>query len=182
MKTLTDVIAFDKAHRSEEMALFGQNKFEALAEALGDADPRLDEAKSEARRLAGPDGIDMLLSANDVSALVAPTIGPAWLIDPARKDHPIGKNPGKLAAVAGYPHLTVPMGTVRTLPVGLSFIGTAWSDTLLLAYGYAFEQAAHASATPAVPFRTVSTRCGAISERSIRGCLSSICSCCCPSR
>lgn len=159
-RTLGDVIAFDKVHGAAELSLFGQNKFEALDEALGDADPRLARAKLDARRLAGPQGIDMLLSVNYVDVLVAPTVGPAWLIDPKLKDHPVGGNPGKLPAVAGYPHLTVPMGQVHMLPVGLSFIGTAWSDARILSYGYAFERAAHAFAAPTVPFRSVTTRGG----------------------
>jgi amidase len=154
-RNLKDIIAFDEQHPIEEMSLFGQNKFEALDKALGDADPRLVQAKIDARRLAGPEGIDRLLTVNHVAVLVAPTVGPAWLIDPFQKDHPVGKNPGKLAAVAGYPHLTVPMGQVRTLPVGLSFIGTAWSDARILAYGFAFEQAAYASVAPMSPFPSV---------------------------
>jgi amidase len=157
-RTLKDVITFDEQHPIQEMSLFGQNKFEALNEALGDADPRLVQAKIDARRLAGPEGIDRLLTVYHVAVLVAPTVGPAWLIDPIQKDHPVGKNPGKLAAVAGYPHLTVPMGEVRTLPVGLSFIGTAWSDARILAYGFAFEQAAHASVALTSPYPSVARK------------------------
>jgi len=80
--------------------------------------------------------------------LVAPTLGPAWLIDPVLKDQFAGGSAGGAAAVAGYPHLTVPMGQVDGLPVGLSFVGPAWSEAALLAYGYAFEQATHARKPP----------------------------------
>jgi amidase len=71
------------------------------------------------------------------------------MTDPVLKDHFVGEgHAGALAAIAGYPHLTVPMGLVSGLPVGLSFIGPAWSEAALLKYGYAFEQAAHARAPP----------------------------------
>ena len=72
----------------------------------------------------------------------------AWLIDPVLKDHFVGGGAGGPAAVAGYPHLTVPMGQVDGLPVGLSFVGPAWSEASLLAYGYAFELAADARRAP----------------------------------
>jgi amidase len=92
-----------------------------------------------------------MLADNKVTALVAPTLGPAWLIDPVLKDNFVGGGAGGLAAVAGYPHLTVPMGQVDGLPVGLSIVGTAWDDARVLAYGYAFEQASHARRAPALP-------------------------------
>ncbi|MBU6438582.1 MAG: amidase, partial [Betaproteobacteria bacterium] len=75
-----------------------------------------------------------------LAAIVAPTSGPAWLIDPINGDAS-GDSATSPAAVAGYPHVTVPMGQVSGLPVGLSFIGTAWSDVQLLQFAYAFEQA-----------------------------------------
>ena len=89
-----------------------------------------------------------MLADNNVSVLIAPTIGPSWLIDPILKDHFAGGGAGGPAAIAGYPHLTVPMGLVDGLPVGLSFIGAAWTDAKLLAYGYAFEQVSHARRAP----------------------------------
>jgi amidase len=140
-RTLADLIAFNAAHAAEEMPLFGQELFEKARATLGLADPAYVEARAKGRRMAGPEGIDRLLSVHHVVALVAPTLGPAWLIDPVLKDHYLGGDAGQMAAVAGYPHLTVPMGRVRGLPVGLSIIGPAWSEATLLSLGYAFEQA-----------------------------------------
>ena len=96
-------------------------------------------------------GLDLSLRAGEVTALVGPTLGPAWPIDPVLKDRFVGGGAGNAAAVSGYPHLTVPMGQVMGLPVGLSFVGPAWSDGLLLGYGYAFEQAAGARKAPTFP-------------------------------
>jgi amidase len=149
-RTLADLIAFNKAHADSEMALFGQDVFEAAEQTKGLDDPAYLAAKADAYRLAGPEGIDAVLKANEVSVLVAPTLGPAWLIDPVLKDRFVGGGVGGPPAVAGYPHLTVPMGQVAGLPVGLSFVGPAWSEASLLAYGYAFEQAAHARIAPAL--------------------------------
>jgi amidase len=147
-RTLADLIAFNTAHADREMSLFGQELFETAQKTGGLADPAYLKARDEAHRLAGPEGIDALLKANDVTALVAPTLGPPGLIDPVLKDRFVGGGAGGPPAIAGYPHLTVPMGQVDGLPVGLSIIGPAWSEARLLAYGYAFEQAAHARAPP----------------------------------
>ena len=147
-RSLADLIGFNQDHADQEMALFGQDTFEAAQAAPDTADPAYVEARAEAKRIAGPDGIDRLLADNRVAVLVAPTLAPAWLIDPVLKDHFVGGGAGSPAAVAGYPHLTVPMGQVQGLPVGLSFIGTAWSDARVLAYGYAYEQASHARVPP----------------------------------
>ncbi|WP_425281568.1 amidase [Peiella sedimenti] len=145
-RTLADVIAFN-ARTPAELALFDQDIFEA-AQAKG---PLTDAAYREARersfRLAGPEGIDRMLRDNDVIALVAPTTGPGWVIDLVNGDNHAG-SASRLAAVSGYPHLTVPMGQVRGLPVGLSFIGPAWSEARLLALGYAYEQATHRRRPP----------------------------------
>ena len=147
-RSLTDLIAFDKAHAARELAPFGQELFFEAEATKGLSDPAYLKARAEAHRAAGPEGIDKMLADNNVSVLVAPTLGPSWLIDPVLKDNFVGGGAGGAAAVAGYPHLTVPMGQVDGLPVGLSFIGTAWSDASLLAYGYAFEQATHARQAP----------------------------------
>jgi amidase len=147
-RTLEQIIAFNNEHRAQEMPLFGQDTFETAQ-----ATPGLDEAYRTARatslRLAGPEGIDRMLREHNVVALVAPTRPAAWLIDAVHGDTSPGGGPaGSLAAVAGYPHLTVPMGAVRGLPVGLSFIGPKWSDARILALGYAYEQASHARFAP----------------------------------
>jgi amidase len=146
-RTLADVIAFDKAE-PREMALFGQETFEQAEQTKGLDDPAYKKARDVSFRKAGPDGIDRLLKENDVVALVGPTMAPAWLIDAAIGDQVSGSGAGNLAAVAGYPHLTVPMGDVRGLPVGLSFIGPKWSDAMILGLGYAYEQASHKRIDP----------------------------------
>ena len=147
-RTLADLIAFDIAHADVEMPLFGQEQFEIAEKTRGLDDPAYLKAKADAHRLAGPDGIDAMMLAAKVDVLVAPTTGPSWLIDPVLRDRPGGGGAGSLAAVAGYPHLTVPMGLVDGLPVGLSFIGPAWSEARLLNFGFAFEQASHARRPP----------------------------------
>jgi len=140
VKTLADVIAFNRAHRDREMAWFGQELFER-AEKLGGLDSKeyLDSL-AECRKGARDDGIDRVLQANRLDALIAPTGGPAWLIDPVNGDHSSASF-STPAAVAGYPHLTVPAGLVRGLPIGLSFVGAAWSEERLLAFGHAYERA-----------------------------------------
>ena len=140
-RTLADLIAFNRAHQDVEMPLFGQDLFER-AEATPGLDAAYREARATSLRMAGPEGIDRLLREHRVVALVGPTRSAAWMIDPVHGDQSPGGGAGGLAAVAGYPHLTVPMGNVRGLPVGLSFIGARWSDALILSIGYAFEQAA----------------------------------------
>nr|HRK64849.1 amidase family protein [Terricaulis sp.] len=92
--------------------------------------------------------LDGLLTAHGVEALVAPTTGPAWVTDVVLGDHYVGGGASTLPAVAGYPHLTVPMGLVQGLPVGLSFIGPAWSEAELLSFGFAYESRANARTRP----------------------------------
>jgi amidase len=82
-----------------------------------------------------------LLKQHNVVALVGPTAGPAWHIDAVNQDLYTEGGAGNLAAIAGYPHLTVPMALIKGLPVGLSFMGPKWSEARLLSLGYAFEQA-----------------------------------------
>ncbi len=140
-RTLAGLIAFDKDHAQQEMTLFGQEQFEQAEKTKGLSDPAYRKARKLSFAAAGPDGIDRLLKEYAVVALVGPTAGPAWKIDAANGDSFSGGGAGNLAAVAGYPHLTVPMGLVRGLPVGLSFMGPKWSEQLLLSLGYAYEQA-----------------------------------------
>jgi amidase len=141
VRTLADLIAFDKAHARQEMTLFGQEFFEAAEKTKGLNDPKYKKARAASFDAAGPNGIDRLLKQYRVVALVGPTMPPAWKIDAVNGDQISGGGAGSLAAVAGYPHLTVPMGLVRGLPVGLSFIGPKWSEAQLLSLGYAYEQA-----------------------------------------
>ncbi len=139
-KSLADVIAFNKA-TPEELKWFGQDTFE-LAETKGGLDsPAYLAAREKAVRLAGPEGIDRLLETHDVDLLVGVTNGPAWVSDLKKGDSYNSPGTSQLPAVAGYPHLTVPMGAVEGLPIGVSFIGAKWSDADVLAAGYAYEQA-----------------------------------------
>ena len=147
-RTLGEMIAFDNAHQAREMALFGQELFEKAQKTKGLDDPSYRKARAVSFRAAGPNGIDRLLKDNRVVALVGPTMPPAWLIDAVNGDQISGGGAGSLAAVAGYPHLTVPMGLVKGLPVGLSFMGPKWSEAILLSLGYAYEQARGPFPTP----------------------------------
>ena len=148
-RTLADLIAFNAAE-PRELAWFGQDLFEQAEATNGLGDAEYIRAQGAAKRAAGPDGIDRLLAEHNVIAMVAPTTSPAWLIDPENGDA-YGASATRLSAVSGYPHLTVPMGFVNNLPVGLSFMGPAWSESLLLSLGYAFEQAAPARRAPPDP-------------------------------
>lgn len=147
-RSLADVIAFNKAHADQEMALFGQDLFEQAQAMPGLDDPAYRKARADSVRMAATQGIDQWIAAHQLDALVSPTMPPAWLIDAVHGDHISGAGAGNLAAVAGYPHLTVPMGDVHGLPVGLSFIGGQWSDAKILALGYAYEQATNKRITP----------------------------------
>ena len=148
VRTLADLIAFDKAHEREEMGLFGQEQFQQAQKTKGLGDPAYKKARSISLHAAGRNGIDRLLRTNKLVALIGPTTGPAWPIDAANGDLFTGGGAGSLPAVAGYPHLTVPMGLVKGLPVGLSFIGPKWSEAVLLNLGYAYEQARGPFPTP----------------------------------
>jgi amidase len=145
-RTLRDVIAFNRSE-PRELEFFGQDLFEQAEGTGGLTDPEYVKARASLQRMAGPNGIDRLLRENNVVALVAPTTGPAWTIDLVNGDHYSGSST-TLPAVAGYPHLTVPMGDVGNLPVGLSFIGPAWSEPLLISLGHAYEEATRARRSP----------------------------------
>lgn len=145
-RTLADVIAFNAAE-PRETVLFGQDLFERAQATFGLDDPAYVEARALSLRLAGADGIDRLMRGRDLVALIAPTTSRAWTNDRGDQDDMQG-SASQLAAVAGYPHLTVPMGFDRGMPVGLSFIGGKWEDARILSLGYAFEQATHARRPP----------------------------------
>ena len=147
-KSLADLIAFNTANAKDELRWFGQSIF-IEAEATTDR-AAYETARANALRLAGEEGIDRLLAENDVSFLIAPTVGPAWVSDLVNGDHFSGDiGAGSLAAIAGYPHLTVPMGAVEGLPVGLSIMSGKWRDHDVLKAGAAYERAR--SAELAVP-------------------------------
>ena len=140
VRSLADVVAFNEERAAEEMRWFGQETFEQALATTDEAAYR--EARENSLRLAGEQGIDRLLAEHDVAFLVSPTSGPAWTTDLVNGDNFSGGiGAGSLAAIAGYPHLTVPMGSVERLPVGLSFIGAKWQDHALLKAGAAYERA-----------------------------------------
>jgi len=147
VKNLAEVITFNHANVEVEMPFFAQELFDK-AQAKGPlSDKAYRLAASKARLLSGPRGIDAALRKHKLDALIAPTVGPAWMTDPLNGDHLTGAGSGA-AAVAGYPSLTVPMGDADGLPLGLTFMGPKWSDAKLLGYGYAFEQLAQERKPP----------------------------------
>jgi amidase len=147
-RTLADVIEFNRRNADREMPLFDQDIFEQAQATDGVESEKYRKARETSLRLAGQEGIDRLLKQHKVVALVGPTRGAAWLIDVVHGDTSTGGGAGNLAAVAGYPHLTVPMGAIRGLPVGLSFMGPKWSDAMILSLGYAYEQASQKRVEP----------------------------------
>ena len=149
--TLKDIIAFNDAHAAEEMPYFGQ-EIMTMAEKKGpltEAKYRAELAKNH--RLSRALGIDAVMTAHKLDALVAPTGGPAWLTDLINGDGGTASAPGpsSVAAVAGYPHVTVPAGYFRGLPIGISFFGRAWSEPTLIKLAYAYEQATKHRRPPA---------------------------------
>ena len=145
-RTLADVIAFNAATPAE-LALFGQELFEQAETTAGLADPAYLKARADGLKMAGEDGLARLIAEHRLDALIAPSYGPAWRFDAALGDHGWGAA-SRLPAIAGYPHLTVPMGQTRGLPLGLSFIGLPWTEAALLALGHAFEAVAQARRAP----------------------------------
>ena len=148
-RTLAELIAFNRANAAKEMPWFGQETFEK-AEAKGPlSDAAYRRALADCRRLSRAEGIDATLRRFRLDALVCPTGGPAWVTDPVNGDHfGLAGDSSTPAAVAGYPHITVPAGFVDGLPVGLSFMGPAWSEGRMLRYAFAFEQATSARRAP----------------------------------
>jgi amidase len=145
MKSLADVIAFDRA-TPRETALFGQDIFETAEATKGLSDKKYIKAR-DALKASSRGILDKVFKTNRLDALIRPTDDGSFRIDLIKGDND-SSSASYLPATAGYPHLTVPMGYVRGLPVGMSFMGPAWSDGKLLALGYAFEQATHARQPP----------------------------------
>jgi amidase len=143
VRSLMDVITFNEAHKSDELHYFGQEIMLTAQKKEPLTDAKYQAELTSNRRLAGALGIDATMTAYRLDALVAPTGGPAWLIDVVNGDGGTATAPGPstVTSVAGYPHITVPMGFVRGLPVGISFFGRAWSEPTLIKLAYAYEQA-----------------------------------------
>ena len=139
-RTLADLIAFNVEHADVEMPFFGQELFAKAAEKGPLTEPAYVEALATCRRLSRGEGIDAVMDEHRLDTLVAPSNAPAWRTDYANGDHYVGGN-STPAAVAGYPNVTVPMGFAFDLPIGISFIGRAWSEGTLFRLASAFEHA-----------------------------------------
>jgi amidase len=147
VNSLAALIEFNRRNTRTEMPFFSQELFER-AQAKGTLDEMAYiDARSKARRLAGAEGLDATLAAASLDAIVAPATAPAWLIDPVNGDHFLGEGYGA-AAVAGTPSITVPMGDYFGLPMGIVFMGPAWSEPRLIELAYAFEQKTKARKPP----------------------------------
>lgn len=148
VSSLAELIAWNERHADAVMRWFGQQILEQ-AQAKGGLDaPEYVKARDTARRLAWDEGLKATLEKHSLVAVVAPTTSaPAWPIDPVLGDR-VGAVGYGAAAVAGTPSLTVPMGEVDGLPLGLTFMGRAYEEAALLAFGYAFEQATRARRPP----------------------------------
>ncbi len=136
--SLADVIQFNIANADAVMPIFDQDIFTA-SDAKG---PLTEQAYLDARQLSqetASAAIDTVIQEHDLAALIAPTNGPAWTIDHVNGDN-FSVGSSSLAAVSGYPNVTVPAGFVQGLPIGLSFIGSAWNEKQLIEIAYAFEQ------------------------------------------
>lgn len=140
VKSLADVIRFNDENKEREMPYFGQELFLQAQEKGPLTDKAYLDALAKNRRLSRAEGIDAVMDAERLDAIVAPTGGPAWTTDCVNGDH-FGGSSSTPAAVAGYPNVTLPAGEVFGLPVGLSFMGRAWSEPVLLRLAYAYEQA-----------------------------------------
>jgi amidase len=147
MRSLKELIEFNKSKAGLEMPYFGQDIFEK-AQAKGPLTERKYlQALARNHRLTRTQGIDFIMKKHRLDALVAPTGGPAWPTDWVNGDHFTGGY-SSASAVAGYPHITVPAGYVFGLPVGISFFGGAYSEPTLIKIAYAFEQATKARRPP----------------------------------
>jgi amidase len=150
--SLKDVIAFNAAHADRELTYFGQEILE-MADKKGPLTaPAYKAALAKNHQLARTLGIDAVMTRYRLDALVAPTGNPAWMTDLVNGDGSVGgadaQAPSTVTSVAGYPHITVPAGFVRGLPVGISFFGRAWSEATLIKLAYAYEQATHQRKPP----------------------------------
>lgn len=148
VRSIADLIAFNQANADKEMPYFGQ-EFLEMAAAL-DSEEGIAETKAAretARRLAREEGIDAVLQEHRLDAFVVSTSDPPDVTD-LKNGHRGGRGCSTVPATAGYPHLSVPMGLIGKLPLNLSFFSTAWTDTLLLRIGHAFEQKARVKVSP----------------------------------
>lgn len=148
VRTLEQIIQFNEAHQSRVMPFFGQERM-LKAQAKGPlTQKRYQNALKRNLRFSRQEGIDAILLKHQLQAIVAPTGGPAWLIDLVTGDRFSGGGFSSLAALAGYPHITVPAGTIYGLPVGISFFASAWQEPTLIRLAFAFEQSTQVRRPP----------------------------------
>lgn len=147
IKSLEDLLAFNRSHASQELKFFGQELVEKAAAKGPLTDAAYHEARATCIKVMRTEGIDSLLARHRLDALVSLTNGPAWMIDPVNGDHYTGGS-SSLAAVAGCPSITVPAGDYQGLPVGISFYGAAWTEAKLLALAADFEAVTQARREP----------------------------------
>jgi len=145
--TLDELIAFNRAHASVELPFFGQEQFEAAAKKGPLTSPEYRKALETCRKLSRDDGLDAVFAQYKLDALLAPTGGAPWVIDLVTGDH-FGMSSSSPAAVAGYPAITVPAGFQHGLPLGITFMGKAFSEATLIKFAYAYEQATHLRKPP----------------------------------
>jgi amidase len=148
VKNLTDLIAFNEAHKDVEMPYFGQERFLASQETGSLTDAKYVHAVETIQRFTRAEGIDKVMNEHQLDAIVAPTGGVAWLTDHVLGDRLDGGFSAGPAAIAGYPDISVPMGSLSGLPVGVSFFGRAWSEPTLIKIAYGYEQATKRRAPP----------------------------------
>ncbi len=148
-KTLADLIEFNKDNEKREMPYFGQSIMEQADKKGPLTTKEYTDALALAKRLTQAEGIDLVMDREKLDAIVGPSNAPAWLIDTVNGDCGSGYvSSSSIAAVAGYPNITVPAGFERELPMGISFFGKAFSEGTLIRIAYAFEQAAKARQKP----------------------------------
>lgn len=140
VKTMAEIIEFNKKNADREMPWFNQEIFEQAQEKGDLTSEEYLEALKESKKLAGKEGIDAVMEEHNLDAIIAPTNGPAWTIDWVNGDNFNGGSSSP-AAISGYPNITVPMGFIHGLPLGISFFGKAWSEPKLIEIAYGFEQA-----------------------------------------
>ena len=146
--SLEALMAWNKANAKQVMPFFGQEIFEQAQAKGALTDATYTRARDTAKRLAGRDGLIATLEKNKLDALIAPSLSPAWPTDHVLGDHFVGAGYG-MAAVAGTPSITVPIGDSHGLPLGVTFMGRAYSEGELIGFGYALEQATNARKVPA---------------------------------
>jgi amidase len=148
VRNLEEIIRFNVQHAEQELKYFDQNLFLRAQETTTLDDPEYQAALAENHLLSQKEGIDAVMGAYNLDTLVMPTNSPAWCIDLVNGDHILDGGSSQIAALAGYPAINVPAGFTFELPVGITFMGRAFSEATLIKFAYAFEQATKARRGP----------------------------------